>query len=578
MVKSKGFMRMKREYARIAIAQINTTVGDLFGNRDKIFEYIKRAKDYSADIVVFPELAVCGYPPEDLLLKRHFIADNRKIAEQIAKEILGITAIIGFVDSDKKGNIYNSAAVIYNKKIRGIYHKIGLPNYGVFDEKRYFSSGERAKIFKLGNLSFGISICEDIWDKKGPCKVEAEAGSNILINISASPYHLGKRTLREKILRDLAKTTKNFICYVNLIGGQDELVFDGTSFVLCPNGRLISMGKQFEEDLIITDIDFAKIRKRKNKVCCACDNIILSQKNSFRNEAQKAVKARRMDLIEKVYNALILGTRDYVKKSGFEKVVIGLSGGIDSSVTAVIAFEAVGSENVIGVSMPSRYSSEATNCDAKRLADNLKIKFMTISIEPIFSIYLTALADIFKGTKSGIAEENIQARIRGNILMALSNKFGWMVLTTGNKSEASVGYCTLYGDMAGGFSVIKDVEKTRLYELSEYINRLREKELIPLSVIKRTPSAELREGQRDDDSLPPYPILDTIIKKYVEEDKSLEEISSSTKISEGTIRDVMKMIDANEYKRRQSPPGIKITPKAFGKDRRFPIVNRYKEI
>lgn len=578
MVKSKGFMRMKREYARIAIAQINTTVGDLTGNRDKIFEYIKRAKDYSADIVVFPELAVCGYPPEDLLLKRHFIADNRKIAEQIAKEILGITAIIGFVDSDKKGNIYNSAAVIYNKKIRGIYHKIGLPNYGVFDEKRYFSSGERAKIFKLGNLSFGISICEDIWDKKGPCKVEAEAGSNILINISASPYHLGKRTLREKILRDLAKTTKNFICYVNLIGGQDELVFDGTSFVLCPNGRLISMGKQFEEDLIITDIDFAKIRKRKNKVCCACDNIILSQKNSFRNEAQKAVKARRMDLIEKVYNALILGTRDYVKKSGFEKVVIGLSGGIDSSVTAVIAFEAVGSENVIGVSMPSRYSSEVTNCDAKRLADNLKIKFMTISIEPIFSIYLTALTDIFKGTKSGIAEENIQARIRGNILMALSNKFGWMVLTTGNKSEASVGYCTLYGDMAGGFSVIKDVEKTRLYELSEYINRLREKELIPLSVIKRPPSAELREGQRDDDSLPPYPILDTIIKKYVEEDKSLEEISSSTKISEGTIRDVMKMIDANEYKRRQSPPGIKITPKAFGKDRRFPIVNRYKEI
>lgn len=578
MIKSKGFMRMKREYARIAIAQINTTVGDLTGNRDKIFEYIKRAKDYSADIVVFPELAVCGYPPEDLLLKRHFIADNRKIAEQIAKEILGITAIIGFVDSDKKGNIYNSAAVIYNKKIRGIYHKIGLPNYGVFDEKRYFSSGERAKIFKLGNLSFGISICEDIWDKKGPCKVEAEAGSNILINISASPYHLGKRTLREKILRDLAKTTKNFICYVNLIGGQDELVFDGTSFVLCPNGRLISMGKQFEEDLIITDIDFAKIRKRKNKVCCACDNIILSQKNSFRNEAQKAVKARRMDLIEKVYNALILGTRDYVKKSGFEKVVIGLSGGIDSSVTAVIAFEAVGSENVIGVSMPSRYSSEVTNCDAKRLADNLKIKFMTISIEPIFSIYLTALTDIFKGTKSGIAEENIQARIRGNILMALSNKFGWMVLTTGNKSEASVGYCTLYGDMAGGFSVIKDVEKTRLYELSEYINRLREKELIPLSVIKRPPSAELREGQRDDDSLPPYPILDTIIKKYVEEDKSLEEISSSTKISEGTIRDVMKMIDANEYKRRQSPPGIKITPKAFGKDRRFPIVNRYKEI
>ncbi|MFH1645729.1 MAG: NAD+ synthase [Candidatus Omnitrophota bacterium] len=568
----------KKEYARIAIAQINTTVGDLTGNRDKILEYIKKAKDLEADVIVFPELTVCGYPPEDLLLKKHFIDDNKKIVNQISRKIPGIVAILGFVDSDKKGNIYNSAAVIYNKKIQGVYHKITLPNYGVFDEKRYFSPGLKPKLFKLGNLCFGVSICEDIWDEKGPCKAESESGANLLINMSASPYHLGKRTLREKVLSKFALSTKNFICYANLVGGQDELVFDGASFVFAPDGSLLSIGKQFDEDLIIADIDLAKIKRKKTKRCSAVETVIISDKKHFRFEEQKPIKAKKMNFIEKVYNALVLGTRDYVEKSGFKKVVIGLSGGIDSSVTATIACEALGSENVVGVSMPSRYSSEATKGDAEKLAENLKIKFMTIPIEPVFSEYLDTLADVFEGTEPGVAEENIQARIRGNIIMALSNKFGWLVLTTGNKSEASVGYCTLYGDMAGGFAVIKDVSKTKLYELSDYINEFYEKEVIPISIIKRAPSAELREGQKDQDSLPPYKKLDEIIKKYVEEDKGFEEIAKTTKVAKSVIRDVIKMVDSNEYKRRQAPPGIRITPKAFGKDRRFPIVNKYKEV
>lgn len=564
---------MKKTKLRIALAQINPTVGDLEGNRRKIAEYIHRAKAQQADIVAFPELAVTGYPPEDLLLKKHFVDDNITVLRSIVPEAKGITAIIGFVDKDTNG-IYNAAAVIHDGKLKSVYRKNELPNYGVFDEKRYFTAGKENYVFTVGKVAFGVNICEDIWKKEGPHQAQAQAGASLLINISSSPYHAGKGKLREAMLRHRAKETKSHIVYVNLIGGQDELVFDGGSLVLNPRGEVLASGKPFAEDLLVFDISTAvikKARKHKNvKTVSLVKSLPPEEKRPLLKE-----KPPRLSANEEIYKALVLGTRDYIQKNGFKKAVIGLSGGIDSAITAAIACDAIGCENIIGISMPSKFSSYETKNDAKILAQNLMIQFYEIPIESIAETYLTTLQSAFAGQKRDITEENLQARIRGNILMAFSNKFGWLVLTTGNKSEIATGYCTLYGDMAGGFAVIKDVPKTKIYDLAHFRNKKEGRALIPQSVLDRAPTAELRENQKDEDSLPPYPVLDPVIKDYVEEDKGFADLIK--KNDANLIRRVVDLVDKSEYKRRQAPPGVKITPKAFGRDRRLPMTNRYKE-
>ncbi len=564
-----------KESIRIALAQINSTVGDLEGNTRKIADYIEQARCAQADIVAFPELAVTGYPPEDLLLKEHFVRDNLKALEWVRRETLGITAIIGFVDCDKQKNLYNAAAVIHDGKIRGVYHKMDLPNYGVFDEKRYFTPGKANCVFAFGKIVVGVSICEDIWKKDGSPLSQAKAGAQILINLSSSPYHAGKRKVREQMLRERARDTKAFVCYLNLVGGQDELVFDGGSHIFDPKGKEIALGKSFEEDLIVADIDVKATRKTSSFVK-SVKKIIITKENSAKPKADfKKQIARRLGEDEEIYNALVLGTRDYLQKNGFKKAVIGLSGGIDSSIVAVIACDALGCENVVGVSMPSQFTSSATRSDARILAQNLGIQFHEIAIEPVVESYSGALKSSFLNQKRDITEENLQARIRGNILMAFSNKFGWLVLTTGNKSEIATGYCTLYGDMAGGFAVIKDVPKTKIYDLAAFRNKVAAKPPIPQSVFDRPPTAELRENQKDEDSLPPYAVLDPIITDYVESDKSLEALLKEH--NPEAVKKTIHLIDQSEYKRRQAPPGVKITPKAFGRDRRLPITNKYKE-
>ena len=560
---------------RIAIAQINTTVGDLAGNQKKIAEYLKRAKEGQADLVIFPELAVCGYPPEDLLYKSHFVRDNLKVLKSLEPRTDNLTAVIGFVDKGKKGGLYNAAAIFHNGRIQGICHKKELPNYGVFDEKRYFTVGKNEFVYALGRSTFGVNICEDIWKHDGSYLVQAKAGARILINISASPYHEGKLKLREKMLKDRARQIKSFICYANGVGGQDELVFDGASLVFNPQGNIIASGKQFEEDLIIADLDdqgnadIAGIDKRK--VVVLSQNVLKRKKSPLRMQVTSPLKP-----IAEVYKALVLGTRDYVRKNGFQKVLIGLSGGIDSSLVALIARDAIGRNNVIGVSMPSQFSSSGTKSDARKVAEKLGIKFIEVPIQGLFNTYLYVLKEHFKHRELNVAEENLQARIRGNILMAFSNKFGWLVLTTGNKSEIAVGYCTLYGDMSGGFAVIKDVPKTKVYALAEFRNRQKDGPFIPQSVFTRAPTAELRKNQKDQDTLPPYGELDPMLRSYVEEHRSYAEIMKK-KYSPEVIKKVIRMVDHSEYKRRQSPPGVKITPRAFGKDWRLPITNRYKE-
>lgn len=539
---------------RIAAAQINPTVGDLAGNQAKIITAIRRAKAQDADIVAFPELVVCGYPPEDLLYKDHFVRDNIKVLHSLVGETKGITAIIGFVDMDKAKRLYNAAAVLSDRKIKGIYRKEELPNYGVFDEKRYFHQGKNNKVFSASGQCIGVSICEDIWIDKGACQEQSKKGAKLLINISCSPYDVGKLRKREQLLKKRAKQTKTFICYVNLVGGQDELVFDGGSLVIDPRGKIIASAKQFEEDLMIADIAINKGKTEKRFI--------------------KQHVSEHLSQNERIYRALVLGTRDYAWKNGFQKAVLGLSGGIDSALVAAIAVDALGSDNVIGVTMPSRYTARATKNDAKRLADNLGIQFIESPIEKMFKTYLSELKRELKGTKFGLAEENLQARIRGNILMTLSNKFGWLVLTTGNKSEMAVGYCTLYGDMTGGFAVIKDVPKTKVYELAKFRNG-KDKVVIPASTIRRAPTAELRANQKDRDSLPPYDILDAMLKEYVEQHRSLGQMAQRN--SRRLIKNIIAMVDRSEYKRRQAPPGIKITPRAFGRDWRLPITNRYKE-
>ncbi len=572
---------------RIGMAQINTTVGDFAGNTQKILEAVAKARSLGVDLLTFPELAICGYPPEDLLLKPQFVKENLRSLDQVINHSSEITIVVGFVDT--KNDLYNAAAVIHDGKLAGVFHKIYLPNYGVFDENRYFQAGRECPVYIINGVGIGVNICEDIWYEAGPTTAQAYAGAEVIVNISASPYHYGKGDFREKMLGTRASDNAAIIAYNNLVGGQDELVFDGNSMVLDEKGQLIARGKQFEEDLIVADLDIESVfrtrlhdpRWRKGTLLLEEKQwhpakIVISETPSASPKPPLPPRQTQVrNLPGEVYDALVLGTRDYITKNGFNKVLIGLSGGIDSSLVAAIAFDALGQSNVVGVAMPSRYSSPASVSDAGLLAQNLGIKLITISIEKAFQAYLKMLAEAFAGTEPNVAEENIQARIRGNILMALSNKFGWLVLTTGNKSETATGYTTLYGDMAGGFAVIKDVPKTMVYELTRYRNAVAGSEFIPSTIIEKTPSAELRPDQKDSDTLPPYDQLDPVLTAYVEEDKSVEQIIAMG-FQEAVVEQAARLVDGSEYKRRQAPPGIKITPRAFGRDRRLPLTNRFK--
>jgi NAD+ synthase (glutamine-hydrolysing) len=574
--------------ARIALCQINPTVGDFGGNVKKIIKFIEEAGKYAPDIIAFPELAITGYPPEDLLLKPQFIEDNLNALREIQERVDDFVVIVGFVD--KKDDIYNAAAVIHKKEIIDVYHKVHLPNYGVFDEYRYFQAGTRYPVYQMDGVIFGVNICEDIWYPEGPATIQALAGAEFIININASPYHIGKAGFREKMLSMRASDSSVIVAYLNTVGGQDELIFDGRSFAVDQDGEIIASAKQFDEDLIIVDLDLDAVfmkrlhnpRRRQQVIALEKGMVerITIEREIGSTGARKSFPHLRTtalpySLEEEVYNALVLGTRDYVYKNGFKKVCIGLSGGIDSSLVAIIAVDAIGKENVTCVFMPSPYTSKESSEDAYGLAKNLGINVIEVHINNIFETYLNALKPEFKDMPVGTTEENLQARIRGNILMAFSNKFGWLVLTTGNKSEMSVGYATLYGDMAGGFAVIKDVPKTLVYGICKWKNQKEGRVIIPERVLLKEPSAELKPGQKDTDTLPPYEILDPILKAYIEEDRSFDEIVNLG-CEEECARKVIKMVDTSEYKRRQSPPGIKITPRAFGRDRRFPITNRYR--
>jgi NAD+ synthase (glutamine-hydrolysing) len=573
---------------RIAMAQINTTVGDFDGNLKKILGAIDNARAVKADIVTLPELAVCGYPPEDLLFKPQFIQANLQSLQKIVESSQGITIVVGYVDSD--GDIYNAAALISDGKIIGTYHKMYLPNYGVFDENRYFRSGGECPVYVINGVGIGINICEDIWYEAGPATIQAYAGAEVIINISASPYHAGKGESREKMIATRACDNVAIFAYNNLVGGQDELVFDGHSLLIDERGNLITRGKQFEEDFIAADLDIEAVfrarlhdpRWRKEspimgKTGWHQTKTIVSQIPA--NNPKPPLKPRHvtaLDPVAEVYQALVLGTRDYIHKNGFEKVVIGLSGGVDSAIVATIAVDALGKDNVIGISMPSRYSSTGSVTDTQKLTQNLGIKLRSISIEKPFQAYLETLTESFAGAKPDSAEENLQARVRGNLLMALSNKFGWLVLTTGNKSEMATGYTTLYGDMAGGFAVIKDVPKTLVYKITKYRNAQAGFDLIPAAIIDKPPSAELRPDQKDSDSLPEYEILDSILTAYVEDDKSVDQIVALG-FDKAIVQKTAKLVDRSEYKRRQAPPGVKITSRAFGRDRRLPLTSLFKE-
>ncbi len=555
---------------RIAASQINTIVGDLAGNTERIIFSIKSAIKEGADIVVFPELTITGYPPEDLLLKPCFVEQNIRCLETIAKAAKNIIAIVGFVDK-REDSIYNSAGILADKKVLYRYHKKHLPNYGVFDEKRYFQSGIENAILKTKDFSFSVNICEDIWAQEDIIEKYVLQNSNFLINISASVYHLDKIKERELVLKKKIKKFKTPIVYCNLIGGQDELIFDGRSMVFGED-CILAKAASFEEDLLVADLPISS--KKSIKTNKKVKVISIDYKTKEKKVSLKPKSSKDVSRVEEVYKALVLGVHDYVKKNNFNRVTVGLSGGIDSAVVASIAVEALSKANVLAISMPSRYSSKETQVDAELLSRNLGIRFVKVPMDSIFDAYNDTLKSHFAGMKTDLTEENIQARIRGNILMAFSNKFGYLVLNTGNKSETSVGYCTLYGDMAGGFAVIKDVPKKLVYELAEFINKTKKKEIIPKSIIKRAPSAELRHGQKDQDSLPPYELLDGIIDLYIEKNKSFPDMVKKLG-NKDVINKVLRMIDMNEYKRRQAPPGIKISPKAFGKDRRMPITNRF---
>ena len=568
---------------RLALAQMNPTVGDLDGNVAKIRAGLEQARALGCQLVAFPELAITGYPPEDLLFKSAFIEANLRALADLARAATGLTAVVGFVD--KRDDIFNAAAVLHDGAVAGVYHKQYLPNYGVFDENRYFQAGTDAPVFALGETPFAVNICEDIWYPTGPTTRQALAGAELVVTINASPYHAGKGHQRERMIATRAADDVVCLAFVNMVGGQDELVFDGGSLVVNERGERIARGRQFAEDFVVADLDLDAVfharlhdsRRRKEKQDTApVAHVALPP---LAPRATPPVPPREvvpLPPVDEVYEALVLGTRDYVRKNGFKHVVIGLSGGIDSSLVAAVAVEALGKENVTGVTMPSPYSSSGTRGDAKRLARNLGIDFQALPITPVFKAFKRTLAARFKGLKEDVAEENLQARIRGTLLMALSNKFGWLVLTTGNKSEIAVGYSTLYGDMAGGFAVIKDVPKTLVYEVARHVNTRAGRAVIPQSVFDRAPSAELRPDQTDQDTLPPYPELDAILQAYVEEDRGVGDLVARG-FGDETVRRVIRMVDVNEYKRRQGPIGVKITPRAFGRDWRLPIVNRFRE-
>jgi len=542
---------------KIALGQINPTIGDFIGNSKKIIDFSRKAHASGAELAMFPELSVCGYPPRDLLEKPAFVARCQQAVKEIAEAVPEITVICGFVSPagvETGKSVMNSAAVLRDGKLQFVQSKILLPTYDVFDEVRYFDPAASQKVLPLAGKQLALTICEDAWNDKhfwhrrlysiDPVDDLLHAGGNLVLNISASPYHLGKRELRQKMLATIARDNKVPVVLVNQVGGNDSLIFDGSSMALGPDGNVIAQAKSFEEDLIFLDSE--------------------TLKGDIHQQTELGMPS--------VYAALVLGTRDYVRKCGFSKVLIALSGGIDSALTAAIAVDALGKENVTGVAMPSQYSSEHSVTDARELANNLGIRFEMVPIGPIFDSYRKALSCVFAGLPEDVTEENIQSRIRGNIVMAMSNKFGHLVLTTGNKSEVAVGYSTLYGDMVGGLGVISDVPKTMVYQLSHFVNS--RKAVIPQSTLDKPPSAELRPGQKDSDTLPPYEILDNILEDYVEDYHSAGQIASERGYDIKVVRDVIRMIERSEYKRQQAAPGLKITPKAFGMGRRFPIAQK----
>jgi NAD+ synthase (glutamine-hydrolysing) len=571
---------------RLALAQINSVVGDLAGNKQRILERLDEAKQQNADVVLFPELIVTGYPPEDLLLRPGFVSAAERTLEEIARSCRGIAALIGTPHFDR--DLYNACAVCAGGEVKAMYRKRFLPNYGVFDEDRYFAPGRDLILLELGKTLIGPNVCEDMWQPGPPATELALAGAELLANISASPYHVGKEREREQMFVTRARDNSCFVAFCNAVGGQDELIFDGHSCVIDDEGNVLARAPGFEEALLVVDVDPKEVvgrrlrdirrralaRERETPPPVAVIHVGVEHAPANGRRANGEVVPFDEEL-EQMRRALELGLRDYVEKNGFREVVVSVSGGIDSALTAGLAAEALGPERVHCVSMPSRYSSEGTRTDARRLAENLHCPFLELPIHKVVDAFAETLAEPFAANEPDLTEENIQARARGVILMALSNKFGWMAVSAGNKSELSVGYATLYGDMAGGFALLKDVYKTDVFRLSRYLNEHAGKELIPQSIIDRAPSAELRDNQLDQDSLPPYPELDKVLEQYVEHDRTLEELSDDG-FDKDVVERAVSMIDRAEYKRRQAPPGVKLRPKAFGRDRRTPITNRWR--
>ncbi|MFW2334061.1 NAD+ synthase [Ilumatobacter sp.] len=567
---------------RLALAQLNPTVGDLDGNLQQLIEAYDHAEASRCDLIAYPELSITGYPPEDLVLKPGFVADNRAALESFAAHTGECAAVVGFVDADR--DLYNAAAVCVRGEIVGTYRKRLLPNYAVFDEQRYFTpgtTGDPLELYEIGGVKIGVSVCEDIWSPFGPLATQAAGGAELNVNINGSPYHWEKDTRRERMVATRAQDAHSAIVYVNQVGGQDELVFDGGSFVVDAEGAVLARAPQFVDDVMIVDVPIPPVYRgrlldpRGKRTDDELPIVHISDAPRTNDGVGESPIAEPLDRHRELYDALVLGTRDYLRKNGFSDVVIGLSGGIDSTLVACIAADALGPDHVHGVSMPSRYSSDHSKSDAQLLAENLGIDFRTISIEPAFQAYLDMLAPSFEGREPGLTYENIQSRCRGQLLMALSNEMGWMVLTTGNKSELAVGYFTIYGDSVGGYAVIKDVLKLEVYELCRYVNRAAGRDVIPPDVITKPPSAELRPDQRDDQSLPPYEVLDPILELYVEHDRTAQEITEMGHDAE-LVRRITRLVDIAEYKRRQSPPGVRVSAKAFGKDRRMPITHGYR--
>lgn len=580
---------------RLALAQINLIVGDIDGNAERASKAISEAESAGANLVVLPEMTLVGYPPEDLLFKDHFLDDAEAALKQVAATATKTVAVIGFPERGPAG-VYNSVAIASGGQVNAIARKVRLPNYGVFDEFRYFAEGTGSTVVEVDGEDVAVTICEDLWLADGPALAATESGASLIINASASPYHRGKGHVREAMLAQRARDHVAAVALCNMVGGQDELVFDGHSVVLDHSGRTIARADQFKEDLLICDVNLDAVktaRLRDPRARLGGDPRLTDQVKRTSGLVSGAKVPKRLkgtsaaieesrvqaplDPVAEVYEALVCGTRDYIEKNGFKDICLGLSGGIDSTLVLLVAVDAIGKDRCHAVVMPSPYSSTGTQSDAHKLADGLNVDCLELPIEPAMKAFDATLADKFKGLKADLTEENLQARIRGNLLMALSNKFGWLVLTTGNKSEMSVGYSTLYGDSAGGFAVIKDCPKMLVYALVAYRRELFKEQgadPVPGSIVSRPPSAELRPGQRDDQSLPPYPILDRILEGYVEQDLGLEDLIAEGLPSEDVAR-IIKLVDRAEYKRRQSAPGIKITPRALGRDRRLPITNRY---